>query len=1249
MDFVALTPVDRWGSVRRSVALLLAFSFTFGAVLVPEAWATRYVNPTTGSDPANDCSAAVSPCATITHALTQVTPLEDIQCAAGTYDATGPEVEVFPLALVDQVQIVGAGAGSSTISAPAGTNIFENNDTALQNTTRLTGFTLQHDASGSGENYLDLAVGSATMAPQIDNNEFVGTAADNDTGIYIYDSTTDAGTFTGLIDNNVFTDMYAPVWVYMNQGGTDNFSPTVSNNTFTDCDYPISVTMYTSAEGTVSPQITDNTSTGTTSDDLYIGYYPYYSPGLLFSPTITGNTFGSSTASTGASSNVYIGVSFSSATGAMTFSPTFSGNTMTATDDNVYVAYMSVWSNTADFTFSPTFSNNTFTALGGDNFYATTLYPYYNDGNFTFTPTFSGNTMTAANGSNLYFYYFYASSMTGDFTFDPVVRDNPQMDAADYNFTIKYGYTYGVDGDVSVSPTITGNTMTGASSTAVSLYITTLSVSTSSQVVKVSPTISNNTVNAAGADGVYLFLSYLSYGVFESDLTIAGNSFTGTDDGITLSLEGFSSATGFDGNWLIANNTISNPGSYGIYVSLNTMSVSTSSGTWDFTVSGNTITNAGSDGMYLLPAYSWYSSAEIDQTILIQGNTVTGSATDGIYLYMSDQTGLLSNDVQITDNVLQNNGEDGLDVYSADWYYSSNYTGNAILVSCNTITGNTGNGVFQNGGTATSYDPPADYGGGNLASPGNNTLLNNSGYDFFNDDDDGVSAESNWWGSTVPATIDGNIWDNNDDGTKGTVDYNPFLLAANSPTITGSLVGSVAVDVPPAGPSIGDTFLYTLTVDSSGACGDVELDFACPVPANTTVVGGSVTTTQGVVDSDDPVLVTIGHMAAGDNATVTWQVVVDSGTQVVTQGTLNGTLIGAVLSDDPSQPGTDDPTIMALLAGPGSVLFDQAAYSVLENAGSLTLTVNRIGGVDGAISIDFDTADGTAIAGTDYTANSGTLNWADQDGAAQTIVVTILDNTTVEGSRDFDVLLSNPQGGVTVGSPDTAVVTILDDEAAAAAAIPTVGDWGLTLFIGFMLLAGFMLLRRRSLTATLLVAGLLVAPMGLAASRDSDLEKPDRKNTSVTTVESVEVNGDQVTVRLADGSVVTARDKDLHFRDARGKQWRTEKLTKEQRRAVRDSEQAKAERAVRKNAKLDARDSGKKNVRRKDERRANRLTLKSLPAGQPVLVSVERDRDGTVRKVRVQAVASVEDTQRMIDDRRQRKLERAAKRAVDNN
>lgn len=53
--------------------------------------------------------------------------------------------------------------------------------------------------------------------------------------------------------------------------------------------------------------------------------------------------------------------------------------------------------------------------------------------------------------------------------------------------------------------------------------------------------------------------------------------------------------------------------------------------------------------------------------------------------------------------------------------------------------------------------------------------------------------------------------------------------------------------------------------------------------------------------------------------------------------------------------------------------------TVKEGAGSVTFAVNRSGSFDGAVSVQFATADGSAIAGQDYAAVSGTLSWAPSD------------------------------------------------------------------------------------------------------------------------------------------------------------------------------------------------------------------------------------------------------------------------------
>ena len=114
--------------------------------------------------------------------------------------------------------------------------------------------------------------------------------------------------------------------------------------------------------------------------------------------------------------------------------------------------------------------------------------------------------------------------------------------------------------------------------------------------------------------------------------------------------------------------------------------------------------------------------------------------------------------------------------------------------------------------------------------------------------------------------------------------------------------------------------------------------------------------------------------------------------------------------------------------GPGSLQLSASAFSVDENGLSLTVTVNRTGGSTGAVSIDYSTSDGAAIAGQDYQAASGTLNFADGESSL-TFDINIINDSQYEGDEDFSVDLSNPQGGATLSAPQSAAVTILEDDA----------------------------------------------------------------------------------------------------------------------------------------------------------------------------------------------------------------------------
>jgi hypothetical protein len=77
--------------------------------------------------------------------------------------------------------------------------------------------------------------------------------------------------------------------------------------------------------------------------------------------------------------------------------------------------------------------------------------------------------------------------------------------------------------------------------------------------------------------------------------------------------------------------------------------------------------------------------------------------------------------------------------------------------------------------------------------------------------------------------------------------------------------------------------------------------------------------------------------------------------------------------------------------------------------------------------VSYVTANGTAAAGSDYTAASGTLNWADGDSADKSATITILDDTAYEESETFTVVLSGASGA-SLGSPSSTTVTIADND-----------------------------------------------------------------------------------------------------------------------------------------------------------------------------------------------------------------------------
>lgn len=104
---------------------------------------------------------------------------------------------------------------------------------------------------------------------------------------------------------------------------------------------------------------------------------------------------------------------------------------------------------------------------------------------------------------------------------------------------------------------------------------------------------------------------------------------------------------------------------------------------------------------------------------------------------------------------------------------------------------------------------------------------------------------------------------------------------------------------------------------------------------------------------------------------------------------------------------------LALPAAPASAHchafhFAKSAYVVDESVGSVTVTVTRDGhAADSAI--EYSTEDGTAKAGSDYTAESGTLAYTGTE-LSKDIVIPILNDRVHEDTEQFGVRLHDPSG-----------------------------------------------------------------------------------------------------------------------------------------------------------------------------------------------------------------------------------------------
>jgi Ca2+-binding RTX toxin-like protein len=148
---------------------------------------------------------------------------------------------------------------------------------------------------------------------------------------------------------------------------------------------------------------------------------------------------------------------------------------------------------------------------------------------------------------------------------------------------------------------------------------------------------------------------------------------------------------------------------------------------------------------------------------------------------------------------------------------------------------------------------------------------------------------------------------------------------------------------------------------------------------------------------------------------------------------INAQGVGTIVNDDVTLPG-NNPSVSidaaVMLPAEGNTGTSPVVFNVTLSATSTS-----------TITVDFATADGTAVAGQDYTANTGSLTFT-PGNLTQSITVLVIGDTAVEPDETFLVNLSNA-AGATIGNAQ-GTGTIVDDDTAVMRTLYIGGVGGLS-------------------------------------------------------------------------------------------------------------------------------------------------------------------------------------------------------------
>lgn len=261
--------------------------------------------------------------------------------------------------------------------------------------------------------------------------------------------------------------------------------------------------------------------------------------------------------------------------------------------------------------------------------------------------------------------------------------------------------------------------------------------------------------------------------------------------------------------------------------------------------------------------------------------------------------------------------------------------------------------------------------------------------------------------------------DGPDDPTVTPVGDEPLVIVSKTDTLLTDLDNNGF-----AGP--GETLLYLVRVRNQGNADAEGLAFVDYPDANTSLIAGTVATTEGSVisgnDGSAPVRIAIGNLEPGEEAEISFQVLIDNPLadnvmQISNQGIVSGDNIPDTPTDDPEDPGTDDPTVTpvdtepVLIASKRDVLTVDADSDGVFSAGDEMLyqvVIRNIGNAAATNVVFRDTPDSnTTLVANSVVTNLGSVISGNAGAPPIEVQIgTIAANASVEIS--FRVTINDP-------------------------------------------------------------------------------------------------------------------------------------------------------------------------------------------------------------------------------------------------